>query len=224
MSEMEGVIKYHLNHQHKPLPTNINLNQLNAWRSVLFRLQLIGQNPQKYDGFGYGNISQRFMLNSSAFIISGTQTGHLAELSQDDYALIDSASVEHNQINSSGLTAPSSEALTHAGVYQQDANAQAVIHVHSPEIWRNTLALNLPHTEAEIAYGTIAMAQAVKALVNSQPVSQLPLFTMLGHEDGVVAWGATLEQAAAVLIQQLANAIALEPVGCIPCTKQESRW
>jgi hypothetical protein len=47
---------------------------------------------------------------------------------------------------------------------------------------------------------------------------------MLGHEDGVVAWGATLEQAAAVLIQQLANAIALEPVGCIPCTKQESRW
>jgi hypothetical protein len=68
------------------------------------------------------------------------------------------------------------------------------------------------------------MAQAVKALVNSQQVSQLPLFTMLGHEDGVVAWGATLEQAAAVLIQQLANAIALEPVGCIPCTKQESRW
>lgn len=209
MSEMEGVIKYHLNHQHKPLPANINLNRLNAWRSVLYRLQLIGQNPEKYHGLGYGNISQRLAVASSAFVISGTQTGHLAQLSPKNYALIDSASVEQNQINSSGLTAPSSEALTHAGVYQQEASAQAVIHVHSPEIWRNTLALNLPHTKAEIAYGTIEMAQAVTALVNSEQVSQLPLFTMLGHEDGVVAWGATLEQAAAVLIQQLANAIAL---------------
>jgi L-ribulose-5-phosphate 4-epimerase len=215
MSEMEGVIKYHLNHQHKPLPTNINLNRLNAWRSLLFRLQLIGQNPQKYDGLGYGNISQRLNHESTAFIISGTQTGHLAELRPDDYALIDSASVEHNQINSSGLTSPSSEALTHAGVYQQEPNAQAVIHVHSPEIWRQTFALNLPHTKAEIAYGTTQMAQAVKALLNSQQVSQLPLFTMLGHQDGVVAWGTTLEQAAAVLIEQLALAIALEQsTGC----------
>ena len=210
MSEMEGVIKYHLNHQHKPLPANINLNRLNAWRSVLYRLQLIGQNPEQYDGLGYGNISQRLAVDSSAFVISGTQTGHLAQLSPKDYALIDSASVEQNQINSSGLTAPSSEALTHAGVYQQDASAQAVIHVHSPEIWRHTRALNLPHTKAEIAYGTIDMAQAVKALLRADQVSQLPLFTMLGHQDGVVAWGATLEQAAAVLIQQLANAIALE--------------
>jgi ribulose-5-phosphate 4-epimerase/fuculose-1-phosphate aldolase len=148
-------------------------------------------------------------------VISGTQTGHLAKLSLNDYALIDSASVEQNQINSSGLTAPSSEALTHVGVYQQEASPQAVIHVHSPEIWRQTLALNLPHTKAEIAYGSTEMAQAVKALLNSEQVRQLPLFTMLGHEDGVVAWGATLEQAAAVLIQQLANAIALEQsAGC----------
>ncbi|MFM8341245.1 MAG: class II aldolase/adducin family protein [Methylomonas sp.] len=219
MSEMEGVIKYHLNHQHKPLPTNINLNPLNAWRCVLYQLQLIGQNPEKYDGLGYGNISQRLALNSSAFVISGTQTGHLAKLSLNDYALIDSASVERNQINSSGLTAPSSEALTHASVYQHDATAQAVIHVHSPQIWRQTLALNLPHTKAEIAYGTTEMAQAVKALMNSEQSNQLPLFTMLGHEDGIVAWGTTLEQAAAVLIQQLANAMALEPVGYIPCTK-----
>jgi ribulose-5-phosphate 4-epimerase/fuculose-1-phosphate aldolase len=224
MSEMEGVIKYHLNHQHKPLPTNINLNRLNAWRSVLYRLQLIGQNPGKYDGLGYGNISQRLALNSSAFVISGTQTGHLAQLTAKDYALIDSASVELNQINSSGLTAPSSEALTHASVYQHDATAQVVIHVHSPEIWRNTLALNLPHTKATIAYGTTEMAQAVKNLFSSKQVSQMRLFTMLGHEDGIVAWGATLEQAAALLIQQLAHAIALEPVGWIPCTKQESRW
>jgi hypothetical protein len=33
---------------------------------------------------------------------------------------------------------------------------------------------------------------------------------MLGHEDGIVAWGATVEQAASVLIEQLALAIALE--------------
>lgn len=210
MSEMEGVIKYHLNHQHKPLPANINLNRLNAWRSVLYRLQLIGQNPEKYDGLGYGNISQRLAVDSAAFVISGTQTGHLAQLSANDYALINNASVEQNQINSSGLSAPSSEALTHAGVYQQDATAQVVIHVHSPEIWRQTLALNLPHTTAEIAYGTPAMAQAVKNLFSSGQLSQLALFTMLGHQDGIVAWGATFEQAATLLIRQLANAIAIE--------------
>lgn len=210
MSEREGVIKYHLDHRAIDLPAGIDIIELNAWRTLLHRLNLIGQIPEKYHGLGFGNISRRLVPGSDEFIISGTQTGHLPCLSVQHYALIEDASPEHNSIRSSGRCAPSSEALTHACVYQQDASIQAVIHVHSPQLWLNTQALRLPHTGADIPYGTPEMAAAVGNLFVSGQLDSLPLFSMLGHEDGIVAFGPTLAAAATFLIAQMVKAQTIE--------------
>jgi len=210
MKEQEGVIKYQLEHTQKPINETFSFNEINAWRTVIFRLGLIGQVPDRYDNLGFGNISQRLNPQSSQFIISGTQTGHIEQLSPEHYCLVLKADPQKNRIQSCGLHKPSSESLTHASIYAQDSNIQAVIHVHSPEIWNNTTTLNLPHISADIPYGTVAMAIAVEQLFQSNHLRQTSLFTMLGHKDGVVSFGKTMQEAAWTLIKYLSMSISME--------------
>jgi hypothetical protein len=80
--EQEGVIKFQLHYTPTavlPLPVdelNTAVSALNAWRTLCLRLGVIGQNPTRYEGYGFGNISQR-RGSTGNFLISGTQTGHL---------------------------------------------------------------------------------------------------------------------------------------------------
>jgi len=202
MQETEGVIKYHLDHRQTSANPDWPLSSMNSWRCLLYKLELIGQNPKRYMGYGYGNISQRF--TNKQFIISGTQTGGISNLLAQHYCLIEKVDLTHNQVDSSGPCLPSSEALTHASVYAQSKTINCVIHAHSPEIWQATQALQLPHTTPNIAYGTPKMAEAVSQLFQSEQLKQASIFTMLGHEDGVVAFGHDFAQTACALINILA--------------------
>ncbi len=202
MQETEGVIKYHLDHRQTAANPDWPLTTMNSWRCLLYKLELIGQTPKRYMGYGYGNISQRF--TDEQFIISGTQTGGISKLLAQHYCLIEKVDLAHNQVDSSGPCQPSSEALTHASVYAQSKTINCVIHAHSPEIWQATQALQLPHTTPNIAYGTPEMAEAVSQLFQSKQLKKTSIFTMLGHEDGVVAFGHDFAQTACALINILA--------------------
>jgi hypothetical protein len=83
--------------------------------------------------------------------------------------------------------------LTHAAVYRANPEINAVFHVHSPDIWQQVH----PSTSSDIAYGTPAMAKAVAELV----ASSSGLFTMGGHEDGVVSYGTDCQAAGLLLIE-----------------------
>jgi L-ribulose-5-phosphate 4-epimerase len=213
MTEQEGVIKYQLMHAQQPVDPSLPITGLNAWRTIFVRLGLIGQNPKRYGNIGFGNISQRIAPDSDQFLISGTQTGHIVHLSLEDYALVIKAEPHQNRLQSCGLRKPSSESLTHASVYAYNNTIQAVIHAHSPEIWKHTVMLGLPHTSADVPYGTVEMATAVEQLFQSGTLAQISLFTMLGHEDGVVAFGKNMQEAAWQLIKCLSMAIAIEQQG-----------
>jgi len=213
MAEIEGVIKYSINHIDKAIDPTISLSEINAWRTVLFKLQLIGQHQDRYEGYGFGNISQRIDhpdLETVHFIISGTQTGGIAALSRQHYCQVYNANPIKNSLSSTGETKPSSEALTHASVYQHDNSVQAVIHVHSPEIWRNTTKLKIPYTSADIAYGTPEMALEVARLLQSELLTTEKIFSMLGHKDGVIAFSDNMEKAVLLIVEYYAKAIALE--------------
>src|SRR5690554_6460982 len=110
--DQEGVVKYSLDYTTTPPVIPASIIELNAWRAVLFRLGLTGQDPRRYDGLAYGNVSIR--LGSTAFLISGTQTGGLPRLSAEHYSLVTGFDLEQNLIAAKGPIAPSSEALTHA--------------------------------------------------------------------------------------------------------------
>ncbi len=209
----EGVIKFHLTHHSTPLEPGEYWQELNAWRSILFQLQFIGHDVNRYMGLGFGNISTR--LDAERFLITGSQTGGCDPLTLQQYCRIIHADPHHNQIESEGLISPSSETLTHAAIYQIDPRIRAVIHVHHPLLWQQAETLKLPATAAHIPYGTPQMAKSVQHLIQEQIQQTHGLFAMQGHEDGIISFGINLPQAAGLLLNAYAQALALPPEGVI---------
>ncbi len=213
-AEQEGVIKYDLVFSAKPPLPLATLATLNGWRTILYRLRLIGQSPLRYDGLGYGNISQRFEISNTTaptnqFVISGTQTGATETLQPEQFCRVTQAQTKQNRIVAEGPIRPSSEALTHGSIYQANSQTEFVLHVHCAEIWRNTETLNIARIDKTVAYGTPEMAVEVERLVQTQLSKDACIFSMLGHEDGIVSYGRTAELAGQALINTLAAAFEL---------------
>ncbi len=162
---------------------------------------IIGQDDDRYDGYGFGNLSQR---TSDGFLISGTQTGYMATTKLKDYAEVTGWNSKLNTIVSRGLVKPSSESLTHAVIYEVQNEVTSVFHVHSPDIWKAAAELKIPITDPDIPYGTPGMAEAVQRCASE---SGLPgVLSMGGHEDGIVAYGRTASETGLLLVQCLVDA------------------
>jgi hypothetical protein len=207
MTELEGVTKYELQFTPSAPLAQTNLAELNGWRTLLFRLGVIGQNPERYGGVGFGNLSMRLAPGSARFAVTGTQTGHLPVLEARHYAIVTACDAAANRLTAEGPIAPSSESLTHGQIYALDARVNFVFHVHAPELWRAAPRLALPATDAAAEYGTPQMVREVERLFLHSDLPALRLFTMRGHEDGVVSFGATAEEAGIVLLRNLAVAL-----------------
>lgn len=206
----EGVIKFELIHSYSPISIAPNtLALLNAWRHLLFRLGMLGQDAQRYDGLAFGNCSCRASEADALFWVSATQTSNKAFLREEDCCAITRYDLNRHLLYSRGLAQPSSETLTHAAIYQIKNGVNCVIHVHSPEIWQKTLALGLAHTDATISYGTHEMVNATQDLLTQQLLGETGLYTMLGHEDGVVAFAPDIEQCAELILKTWIKSISL---------------
>src|SRR5690349_13581800 len=144
MKQHEGVVKFQMQFIAGPALPFDQLRELNAWRRILFMTNLIGQDSDRYGGFGYGNVSQKMEpLRPEyplCFAISGTQTGGLPCLTQEHYAIVLECSPEENCVAATGPIQPSSESLTHGTLYELDDSLRYVLHVHSPDIWRHAMA------------------------------------------------------------------------------------
>lgn len=204
-TDTEGVIKFDCRFElSAPMPAS-ELAALCGWRKIFYQLGLIGQTPERYDGLGFGNISQRVGFDPQ-FVISGTQTGTLPDLSAAHFALVRHCDVQHNLVVAQGPIKPSSESLTHGVLYGLDAKIRCVIHVHSFHIWRSAAFLNLPTTSIDVPYGTPAMAEEIARLWRERQGASPAVFVMAGHEDGVVAFGESLPAAGLLLVETLARA------------------
>jgi hypothetical protein len=212
--EREGVVKFELGFTPSlPLPGN-TLAGINAWRRILYLLGLVGRDPKRYGGLGYGNISERIgpfpaLPHQRRFIISGTQTGDLDRLREKHFVTVLECCPEENRVVAEGPIRPSSESLTHGSLYGLDDSLRSVMHVHSPEIWRHCLELGIPRTRKNASYGSPEMAAEVCRLLAAGE-GQAGLFAMAGHEDGVIAFGHSHEEAGTVLLRYLARALELE--------------
>lgn len=213
MAKQEGVIKFDLRYTPGPALPAEELAELNRWRRVLYSHKLIGQDPARYGGYGYGNLSCRLLPfdappTARRFAISGTQTGDLAELAPEHYALVLACEPEQNRIVATGPIRPSSESLTHGTVYALDAGLRCVLHAHSPAIWQQAAALGLPITDPTVPYGSPEMAAEVRRLFAETDVAERSVFAMGGHEDGIVAFAPTIQAAGDALLAVLAAALA----------------
>lgn len=207
----EGVIKFTLLFSEAG-PVDLKLiADLDRWRNILWQRALIGQAPTRYEGQGFGNVSQRIGTDDAApgcrcFVISGTQTGHLPELDNTHYTLVRTYDATSNTVSAAGPVKPSSESLTHGMIYDLDNAIRVVLHVHSPDIWLAAINLGIPVTNSSVPYGTPKMAAEVQRLFNETDVQEQKIFAMGGHADGIVAFGTTAEEAGGILLRTL-NAI-----------------
>lgn len=182
---------------------------LDGWRAVLRRLGLLGQDPQRYDGYGFGNLSHRVpaaLGDASGFLVSGSQTGGRELLGSDGWALVRSFDLDTFRVEAEGPVPPSSESLTHAVIYDKDPDVHSVVHVHSPELWHAAERLDFPRTGPHVDYGSPEMVRAVRELFELG-VGDLGIFAMAGHEDGIVAFGADADDACGRLLGYLARAL-----------------
>lgn len=213
MSTQEGIVKYRCEYTPAPaLPISV-IGELNAWRRLMVLTGLIGQDPTRYGGYGYGNISRRVDEQLASgwlrpFVITGTQTGGKTDLTVEDYVTVTACYAEENRLVAQGPIKPSSEALTHGAVYALDDQIRWVVHVHSPEIWHGAAALGVPMT-ANVPYGTPEMAAEVKRLYAESDLPQKRIFGMAGHEDGIVSYGHTAEEAGFAMLAYLVKALQL---------------
>jgi L-ribulose-5-phosphate 4-epimerase len=95
------------------------LAELNACRRKLLEQRLMGVDS---NGIGFGNLSVRDGVSGN-FYVSGSATGGLPELTPTDCVRVVVYDFARNRVRYEGSAAPSSESLTHAAIYESDAEA-----------------------------------------------------------------------------------------------------
>lgn len=193
----EGYTKYECDWREAPALPAGAVAELNAWRNRLHEQGLIGYYAEH--GVGFGNVSIR-EPESDAFIISGTQTGHIPRTDARHYARVTRCEIEANKVYCEGPVQASSEALTHAAIYALDPAIRAVVHVHDGTMW-NELIDRVPTTSHEISYGTPEMAREFRRLYEETDFAEQGIAVMGGHEEGIVTFGCDVEQAAQRVLQ-----------------------
>jgi hypothetical protein len=197
----DGIIKYNFDFTpSEPLEDHL-WKDIEQIRKRLYALKLIGINDE---GIGYGNISQR--VDKYSFVITGTQTGDLATLTNRHYSLIQKYNNEEFYLKSSGAIKPSSEALTHATIYNLSDDIKAVIHIHNKKLWDFMLENNYKKSD-NVPYGSPQMIEEVKRIYNNSNPLENPKFVMAGHEEGIISFGRDLKEAEKILYSVLAHMI-----------------
>jgi hypothetical protein len=210
----EGVIKFDVEHKTRSLDSRTlgePACQLIAWREILALTGLVGRDPSRYEGAGYGNVSARAGRRSAglgrrSFLITGTQTGGKRALGLDDFAIVERYDFSANRVSSYGRVRPSSESLTHAAAYDLAPHIRCVFHAHTPVLWQRARALRIPTTDPSVSYGTPEMAQEVRRLYREGLFAERRILAMGGHEDGILVIGRTPEEAGQLLLTWLARA------------------
>jgi ribulose-5-phosphate 4-epimerase/fuculose-1-phosphate aldolase len=189
----EGVIKFKLTLKRAPAPEMNQVIALEKWRALFYKLGLIGEYPN--EKIGYGNLSSR--LNRQTFIITGSQTGHLAHLQAHHYTKVIECDFKKGSVTAEGLIPPSSESLTHHGIYEANPAIQYVFHVHHQKLWDLLMNTDTDFIPADVPYGTQDMANAAYSLIGSKSSG---LFYMKGHEDGIISYASNAEDAGKMIL------------------------
>lgn len=194
----EGYIKFNCQWINQPLFIEVP-PELLAWRDQMYELKQIGYYPEL--NVGYGNIS---LKTSQGILISGTQTGNIYPIKPKYFTLVTDYDLAQNRLVCRGPIKASSESMTHLAIYESDQSINAIIHIHNFTLWQDLLN-KVPTTKKEVLYGTPEMAKEIFRLFQETRVKQEKIIVMAGHEEGIIAFGSSLEEAGNLLLDFLAK-------------------
>jgi len=192
----EGYIKYRSHWSPGTAPDATAARLLEKWRRPLFAAGLVGH----YDelDIGFGNLSTR-SGEPGQFLITATQTGHIEHTNTEHYSLVTGFDIDRNEVFCTGPAQASSEAMTHAAIYELDPSIGAIVHVHSKSLWDQYLHV-LPTTNSAVTYGTPEMAAEFGRLYRESAFGSDGIAVMGGHDEGLISVGKTPEQAATKIL------------------------
>ena len=193
----EGYIKFNCNWIKAAPFSKQQIKEINVWRNRLYDLKLIGAYP---NGIGYGNISIRD--TDESFLITGSATGNLELLDENHYTQVNEYDFSQNNLSCTGPIIASSESLTHAVLYESSPESNAVIHIHSIDMWKKLLH-KVPTTKANVPYGTPEMADEIQRLFRETDVALKKIIVMGGHQEGIISFGKTLDWAGKILLDRV---------------------
>ncbi len=200
---MEGVVKFNCHwSQSGTVISDEQYEIINYWREILFNMDLIGAYE---NGVCFGNISMR-IRGGNQFIITGSATGEIPELEPGHYVKVNSFNIDDNAVQCVGPLKASSESLTHAAIYLADRDVNAIIHVHSIDLW-NELIYKVPTTNPAMDYGTVGLAKDIIRLFNDSDVFEKRIIAMAGDRAGILTFGHDMDEAVNVLMQYLKNEV-----------------
>lgn len=197
----EGVIKFQCNWQQSGNVVNDSqFEAINKYRQLLYHKQLIGADDED---IGFGNISIR--TDNNSFLISGSATGKYSVLGPEHYTQVTSYNIAENSLECTGPIKASSESLSHAVIYLTRPDVQAVIHIHSDQIWKAYIN-KLPTTSEAVEYGTPDMAFSIAQCIK-QSRNDSSVIVMGGHPQGIIAYGKSLEEAHSSILSILGDSL-----------------
>jgi ribulose-5-phosphate 4-epimerase/fuculose-1-phosphate aldolase len=104
-----------------------------------------------------------------------------------------------NTIWCRGSIRASAESMSHAAIYLANSEVGAVVHIHSRQLWDKLIDV-LPTTAKSIEYGTPEMAYEIGRIMTLPETLNKKVFVMGGHEEGIVSFGNTVEEAAQIIL------------------------
>jgi L-ribulose-5-phosphate 4-epimerase len=196
---MKGEVKFNCHWtQSGPVISDEQYEIINYWREILYNMDLIGAYE---NGVGFGNISMRIGAGNQ-FFITGSATGEIPELEPGHYVKVSSFNIDDNAVQCIGPLKASSESLTHAAIYSADSDTNAVIHIHSFELW-SELIYKVPTTNPAMDYGTIGLAKDISRLFLESDVFEKRVIVMAGDRAGILTFGHDIDEAVDVLMEYL---------------------
>ena len=137
------------------------LAALNSWAFILAGL---GLTPIHSAG-AYGN--QSYRTGKTSLII--TRSGMVPEedLLPENFVSIERLDAQSLTFHTRGTAPPSSESILHYAIYQEFADAGAIMHGHSALIERHAVELSIPVTACFLPYGTTELADSAIDLLRS---------------------------------------------------------
>jgi len=81
------------------------------------------------------------------------------------------------------------------------------MHLHCPVIFNAQGLLGLPCTSPSAVYGTPEMASEIQGLAMCEDQRLPGLLVMTGHQDGILAYGATAPETGGLVVETLALAL-----------------
>lgn len=194
----EGYIKFNCDWTNNDFSfTDEEFSYIDSWRNRLFGLNLIGSYS---NGVGFGNISTRYRETDN-FLISGSATGHLSNLSKQHYSLVKDYKIVDNHLSCIGRVKASSESLSHASIYESSTKIKAVIHIHNQKLYKKLKNKEITTSE-NVEYGTPFMAFEIKNILTSRNLNSQGIIVMGGHEDGLISFGTNLDIAGQLILEK----------------------